>query len=311
MKLIITEPMDFSPEGLKILKKKFEVISLDNISKLSEYIHTANILFVRLGIVFSREILSNAPNLKVICTPTTGLDHIDLDFCKENNIKIISLKNEREFLNTIPSTAEHTWTLLMAINRKLNMACEHTKLKQWNRNIFKSFNLKGKTLGILGLGRVGKQVAHFGNSFGMTVKGYDTNQSIKIKLVQNVTSVEELFKISDFISIHIPLNDSNIKFVNQNLIDLMKQKACIINTSRGKVWDEEAIAQALIKKRIRGVATDVIYKELSSDYEKSPLFSVDQRQFNCIITPHIAGATFDSMQMTEDFIIKKLMTNVC
>lgn len=310
MKLTITEPTDFSKKAIKILSEKFEVIQLNEISQLKIHIRSTDILFIRLGLVFSNDLLQKAENLKYICTPTTGLDHIDLSYCTKNNIQVISLKNERQFLDSIPSTAEHAWTLLMSSNRKLYQACQSVSAKTWKRDLFKSFNLKGKILGILGLGRVGSQMTNFAKTFGMQIMGYDTNQEIQLEDVNTVTSAEELFKSSDFVSIHIPLNDNNFKFVNRNLINLMKPEACIINTSRGKVWDEEAVANALREQKIRGVATDVIYGELSDDFKNSPLLSIDQDKYNCIITPHIAGATYDSMQMTEEFIANKLVAHV-
>lgn len=310
MKLVITEPTNFSEKAIRLLSEKFNVIKLKQTSQIYTQIQSAETLFIRLGIFFSKDLLQKAQNLKYICTPTTGLDHIDLEFCKNNNIRVISLKNERDFLDTIPSTAEHTWTLLMASNRKLYMACESVNAKVWNRNLFKSYNVKGKTLGILGLGRVGSQMANFAKAFDMQIIGYDINQDIQINNVKNVTSAEDLFKLSDFVSIHIPLNENNYKFVNHNLINLMKPTACLINTSRGNVWDEMAVACALKEQKIRGVATDVIYGELSDDFENSPLLSIDSKKYNCIITPHIAGATYDSMQLTEEFIANKLILNV-
>jgi D-3-phosphoglycerate dehydrogenase len=311
MKLVITEPTDFSQKALKILSKQFEVHQLDNKKQLSEHINDVSTLFIRLGIQFNERLLKQAKSLKVICTPTTGLDHIDLGYCKKNNIKVFSLRGEYEFLGKIPSTAEHAWTLLMALNRNLINAHKHTQDKQWNRNLFKSYNLAGKNFGILGLGRVGKQVAQYANVFGMNVVAYDKNPAIsRNNQVKLLDTPEELFQISDFISIHIPLEDVNINFVNEKLINVMKSTACIVNTSRGKVWNEEAVVNALISQKIRGVATDVIYEEMSDHPFDSPIFNIDTKRYNCIITPHIAGATYDSMQMTELFIAKKLISHV-
>lgn len=310
MKLVITEPKDFSKDALKLLSENFEVVELQKIDELEKHIQNVDLLFIRLGIIFNQAILKKAETLKAICTTTTGLDHIDIKFCIKNNIKVISLKGEREFLDSIPSTAEHTWTLLTALNRRLYLAAESVNSKQWDRNQFKSYNLKNKTLGILGLGRVGKQMAKYAIAFGMNVIGYDKNPDINIDDVTTLNSAEELFTQSDFISIHIPLNEDNIEFVNEDLIKLIQTNACIINTSRGKVWDEKAIKTALIQGKIRGVATDVIYDELADDWQNSPILSINPKKYNCIVTPHIAGATFDSMHMTEVFIVKKLLNHV-
>ena len=307
MKLIITEPSHFSEKALALLNLHFEVIQLSRLKDLSIHIHEATILFIRLGIHFNASLLQKAKKMKVICTPTTGLDHIDTDFCNKQNIKIISLKGEVDFLGTIPSTAEHTFTLLNAVNRYLNLANHSINEKIWDRNQFKSYNLYGKTLGILGIGRVGKQVANYAHAFGMNVIAYDFIPEIKHPNVTVVKEVQDLFKKSDFLSIHIPLEYENIKFVSKDLIKLMKPTACIINTSRGKVWDEQAIVDALMSHKLRGVATDVVYNEVDEEVFASPIFSIDTHKYNCIITPHIAGATYDSMKMTEEFITAKLL----
>ncbi len=310
MKLVITEPKDFSSEAIELLKSKFEVITLKNIDLLHSIIDDVDILFIRLGVFLDQNILKKAKKLKFICSPTTGLDHIDIEYCQEANIQILSLKGEVEFLGSIPSTAEHTWTLLTAVNRKLNLAQNDVNLKNWNRDKFKTYNLKDKTLGILGLGRVGKQVAKYATAFGMKVLSYDTDEEQTFENVESVENPEELFSNSDFLSIHIPLNKNNLNFVDAKLIKQMKRNACIINTSRGKVWDENSVTQALLSRKIRGIATDVVYDEMSNSIFESPIFNIDTTKYNCIITPHIAGATFDSMAMTEIFIAQKLLKNV-
>ncbi|QTY28137.1 D-isomer specific 2-hydroxyacid dehydrogenase family protein [Flavobacterium sp. CS20] len=310
MKLVITEPKDFSLKALDLLKSKFEVIQLADINNLNNIIENVDVLFIRLGIILNDKILKKAKVLKFICSPTTGLDHIDIEYCKNKNIKVISLKNEIDFLGSIPSTAEHTWTLLTAINRKLHLAQIDVNSKHWDRNKFKTYNLRGKTLGILGIGRVGKQVAKFALAIGMKVISYDTDKRQTFENIECVNHPEDLFLKSDFVSIHIPLNKNNEKFVNNNLISLMKKEACIINTSRGKVWDENAIVNALLSDKIRGVATDVVQDEISHNIFASPIFKIDTSKYNCIITPHIAGATYDSMAMTEVFIANKLLKNV-
>lgn len=310
MKLVITEPSHFSKQAYERLSNNFDVKTLKTTQDLKDHIEEIEILFIRLGIVFNEELLKKAKSLKIICTPTTGLDHIDIGYCKKNNIKIISLKGEVDFLGTIPSTAEHTFTLLTAVNRYLSLATQHTQHQLWNREEFKSFNLFGKTMGILGLGRVGKQVAEYGKSFGMHIIAYDKNPTQQMPEVKKASNPEEVFKTSDFVSIHLPLDDFNIKFVNKTRIELMKPTACLINTSRGQIWDEQAVAEALLSQKIRGVATDVVFDEVSKNRLKSPIFKVDATKYNCIITPHIAGATFDSMTMTEVFIANRLIEHV-
>lgn len=193
----------------------------------------------------------------------------------------------------------------MALLRKIPFAFEHVKQGEWNRNSFKGNNLKGKKIGILGLGRVGKQVAHFAEAFGMEVGFFDT-VSIPSNYKQHNTAAD-LFQWADIISIHIPLTPENVGFVNKTLFQNSKP-LFIINTSRGAVWDENDMASLLKEGKLVGLATDVITDELESQNRKNnPLIALANQHYNVIVTPHIAGATFESMAMTEAFIAQKFL----
>jgi D-3-phosphoglycerate dehydrogenase len=256
-------------------------------------------------------ILNKFPQLKFIITPTTGLNHIDLDFAHKKNIEVLSLKGETEFLNSISSTAEHTWALIMATQRKLIPAVKHTTEYGWNRNLFKGYNLRGKTLGIVGLGRVGKQVATFAQAFGMQVMYYDPFETALTHLGTKVEDIKSLFSGADVISIHIPLEKETVQYIDASLIRLMKKSASIINTSRGEIWDELAIADALKNKKISAVATDVLGNEFDEKtIKQNPLMKLQSEEYPIIITPHIAGATYDSMHATELFMAKKFHNQI-
>jgi len=309
MKIVITESQDYNPKAIEIYQNLGTVKLLDKLTFNNLYeITDANVLVVRLGIGLTTEILKEVHNLKHIVTPTTGLNHIDLDYTNKAKIVIHSLKGETEFLNQIPSTAEHTWALILATQRKLIPAVNHTKNMFWNRDLFKGFNLRGKKLGIIGLGRVGKQVAKFANCFDMEVVFYDPFIKDFPLFANQSDNCENVFKVADIISIHLPLNTENVKFIDSKFINLMKPNATIINTSRGEVWDEEAIANALINKKISAVATDVLVDEFNIEsFKKNKLIHLQQNGYPIIITPHIAGATYDSMQETEFFIANKFI----
>ena len=306
MKLLITESEHFSSKALVHLQQHFEVL-VENIQSREELLLKSadcEILFVRLGFAMDEEVIQNAKNLKYILTATTGLDHIDVDYFESHGGQVISLKNEVDFLGTIPSTAEHTWTLILALLRKLPFAFEDVKQGNWDRNPFKGHNLKGKKLGILGLGRVGKQVARFAEAFEMEIGFYDT-----ASITSNHTkfrSAQDLFEWADIITIHIPLTSENVGFVNQSLFQNAKP-LFIINTSRGGVWNENHMAALLKEQKILGLATDVLADEFDSNISNNPLIVLAKQNYNIIITPHIAGATFESMAMTEAFITQKFL----
>lgn len=308
MKLLITESEDFSRLALSNLKEKFdvEVADIHNKVLLMEKLSDVEVLFVRLRFKIDREIIESAPQLKYILSATTGLDHIDVNHFEKRGGKIISLKGETDFLSSIPSTAEHTWALLLSLIKKIPSSFAHVKEGKWNRNLFKGNNLKGKKIGILGLGRVGKQVAQFAAIFEMEVRYFDIC-NIKT-LHQNFETPEELFNWADILTIHIPYNTENENFVNKELLSHAKSNSMLINTSRGGVWDEKAVAQLLQQGKIKGVAVDVLEKELEgSTLSSNPLVLLAKENYNIIITPHIAGATYESMALTEEYVADKFI----
>ncbi|MBF6639989.1 hypothetical protein IVB69_00715 [Flavobacterium sp. J49] len=304
MRILITESEDFSPNAIAELQKHFEVVQRDftSLEDLTENIAEVDVLFVRLRFKLTQEILEKAPQLKYILTATTGLDHIDTDYFESRGGKVISLKGEVEFLGSIPSTAEHTWALLMALLKKIPSAFEDVKEGNWYRDHFKGNNLRGKKIGILGLGRVGKQVAHFAEAFGLEIGYFDiVSQTNKYKSFSNP---EDLFAWAEIISIHIPYNIENENFVNEELLEHCQKNAVLINTSRGNVWDENRVAELLKQNKIFGIATDVLQDEFNKkQLIRNPLVELATEEYNIIITPHIAGATYESMAMTEEFIV--------
>jgi len=307
-KLLITEPNNFSPKALAILSEAFDVksIKLKDREELKLEISSVDAIFIRLGFVIDKEILDKATNLKFILTATTGLDHIDVDYFKSLGGEVISLKGEVDFLKSIPSTAEHTWALLLALLKKVPTSFDHVKNGGWNRNLFINTNLKEKKIGILGLGRVGAQVADFAKAFGMEIGFFDV-KNVESQFLR-FNGPEELFKWADIITIHIPFSVENEKFINKELLSFVKKGTLLINTSRGGIWDENEIARLIVNGNFSGIATDVLENELNGEtIELNPLVDLARQSYNVVITPHIAGATKESMEMTEEFVAKKLI----
>ncbi|MCL9805102.1 NAD(P)-binding domain-containing protein [Flavobacterium amniphilum] len=311
MKILITESKDFSQKALEMLTVNNEVVISDIKDKenLIESIKDVEVIFIRLRFNFDQAVLQHAKKLKYILSPTTGLDHIDIEYFNKCGGQVVSLKGETEFLNNIPSTAEHTWALLLTLFKKIPSSFEHVKKGYWNRDLFKGNNLRNKKIGILGLGRVGKQVAKFADVFGMEIQYFD------IKNVESeykkVNSPEELFLNSDVVTIHIPYDSENHNYVDEKLLSRCKKGIILINTSRGGIWDEDYVAKLIHQNRIGGLATDVLKDELNGEKRISnPLVKLASGNDNIIITPHIAGATFESMNLTEEFIVSKFINLV-
>jgi len=308
-KILNAESADYSRKAYQILCELGEVRE-ENYSQteLLENIKDYDILIVRLGLQVNRDILDKAPRLRYILSATTGTDHIDMEYANEKGIQVICLKGEAQFLQTIPSTAEHTWALLLALLRHIPAAFSHVQQGGWDRQLFRGHNLSGQKLGILGLGRVGKQVGNYALAFGCETGAYDPylEQWPNPGIIRFETATA-LLQWCTILCIHIPYDASNFGFLNRQLLTCLRKGALIINTSRGGIWDEETVTDLLNSGHLAGVATDVIDHEQNPELrEKSDLIKYAKAHQNLLITPHIAGATYESMEMTEEFIAKKL-----
>lgn len=188
--------------------------------------------------------------------------------------------------------------------RKSFSAFNDVKEGFWRRDLFKGNNLSGKKIGILGLGRVGAQIAQYAKAFNLEIAFYDIVDK-KDASFKKFNSAEELFSWADIITIHIPLNENTYHFVGKELMDKLSNDAVIVNTSRGAIIDEDFLAIKIENKEIKGYATDVLENELDINIVNNKIVQLSNTGFNVIITPHIAGATFESMYMTENFIFEK------
>lgn len=308
LEVLISESDGYSEKALSILSN-FGNVRLENYSQLEleQNISDFDVLVVRLNLIINRNILNKARRLKFILSPTTGIDHIDVKEAQKKGIQIICLKGEEQFLKQIPSTAEHTWALLLSLIRHIPASFDHVKRGGWNRQIYRGYNLSRKNLGILGFGRVGSQVANFAQSFGCNVGAFDPyKKHLEASSIIRFERVEDLLKWNDILCIHVPYNVENHHFLNFQLLSSIKRQAILINTSRGGVWDEEAVVKLLVSGQLSGVATDVLENELDPiKRQNNPLIKYSLNNENIIITPHLAGATYESMKMTEEFIAMK------
>ncbi len=264
-----------------------------------------DIIMVQLGLNIYKDVLDRAPNLKVIATSTTGLDHVDVAYAKEKGIAVISLRGEDAFLRTITGTAELAFGILIDLARRSPWAFDSVKSFAWDRDLFRGHNMSGMTLGIVGLGRLGSLMAKYGKAFNMNVIYVDPNVADpEYKKV----SLDEVLRESDAISIHVHLKEDTENMFNAETIARMKPTAYLINTSRGKIVNEEALLLALQNKKITGYGTDVLAGELDfngTTFSGYPLVEYAKMHENVVILPHIGGMTVESRIATDVFIAKK------
>ncbi len=308
IRILNAEPDNYSPEARQILASIGEIVEKHlSQSELLQWVADFDVLIVRLGLEVNSEVVKAGHRLRVILTATTGLDHINVEAAEARGIAVLSLKGEAEFLRSIPATAEHTWGLLLALVRYIPWAFESVRKGEWNRDAFRGHELASKRLGIIGLGRIGEQVARYGNTFGMQVFGYDPYRTCWPDTVNRCISLHDLLRYSDVLSLHVPLNKETQSMIGKIELSLLPRGAILINTSRGAVLNEKALVEALEKGHLGGAAVDVI--EAEHDVirrQRSPLLEYAKQHCNLIITPHLGGVTVESMTKAEVFMAKKL-----
>ncbi len=301
MIVLNAEPYLYSKEAIAIWEENGFLYSESNWASidLRESLENVDILIVRLNRKIDLEVIKKFPRLKLIISATTGLDHLDLQALQDANIEVFSLRGHADFLNSIPSTAEHTWALIGTLVRNIPAANESTKREEWDRDKFRGYQLKDRAIGIIGLGRVGEKVAKYASAFDMHVGYFDPY--VDNKVFQRFSSIEELLKVSDIISIHVHLTNETYHLLNSTNLDHVKAGCFVINTSRGKIWDENALLDVFKSGKIKGIATDVLADELEG-IKESAILKMQKKSQNIIITPHLGGATFDAMWSCEKFL---------
>ncbi len=308
MRLLNIEPGGYSPEARTIIESLGESINREiDRAELLALLPEIDVLIVRLRHQIDREILEAGTRLRAIVSATTGLDHVDTAFAARRGIAVISLQGEREFLRTVPATAEHTWALLLALVRRIPWAAAAVNAGVWNRDAFKGRELRGRRLGLVGLGRVGQDVARYGAAFGMTVAAFDPHLAEWPDGVRRATGMDELFRMSDIVSLHVPLTAATEGLVGAGELAWLPPDALLVNTSRGELVDEDALVHALVGRTLAGAALDVVRHERDATQRRaSALMDYLATHDNLLITPHIAGATHESMPRAELFVARKL-----
>jgi D-3-phosphoglycerate dehydrogenase len=284
IKILVSDSL--SDEGLKLLKenKEFQVDVQAGMKpeELKEVIKDYDALVVRSATKVTKDIIGAAKKLKVIGRAGVGLDNVDLEAATESGIVVMNAPAG----NTI-STCEHTMSMLLALARSIPQANNSTKKGEWKRSKFMGVELYKKTLGVIGLGRIGREVARRAQSFGMKTKGYDPflAREVAEELGIEVVELNELLKSSDFISVHVPLTDDTTHMLSDKQFELMKKGCRVLNCARGGIIDEQALIKAVKEGKIAGAALDVFESEPPDP--NSELFKLD----NVIVSCHLGAST--------------------
>lgn len=273
-------------------------------AELLRLISDYDVYFCSLKVKVTREVIDRAAKLKVIVTPSTGLDHIDIGYAAGKGIEVISLKNDRSFLDQLTATAELSWGLLLAVIRKIPWGFGDAVNGVWARDRYRGMQLSGKTLGVLGYGRLGSMVADYGRAFRMRTIACDL-QPIHAAGVEQVDFPTLLCR-SDVLSIHIHLTPENTRILDRAAFQQMKDGIVIINISRGAIIDEDAFLEALQSGKVAAAGLDVVNGEWSDQLQSHPLIRYAREHQNLLITPHVGGITIESNRAAYVHSIQKL-----
>ena len=300
MKILITEFIN--KNSLDDLNNNFEIKFDEKLwekeEQLLEIIKDYDGLIVRNKTQVNKKILSNAKNLKFIGRLGVGLDNIDTEFCKSKNIHVQPATG----MNA-DSVAEYVISSSMSLLKKIPMFHHGTVKGEWPRTSIKSAEINGKCIGIVGFGTIGRKVADYSLKNGLNVLAYDPY----IKKLEDdeknykLSSLENVFKDADIISLHLPLTEETKNLINKSSFSKMQKQPIIINTSRGSVVNENDLIDAYDQNLISGFALDVFENEPI----KKDLYERITSEMNCILTPHISGVTTESNIRVSNFIVKK------
>jgi D-3-phosphoglycerate dehydrogenase len=285
MKILISDAFDPSLPGR--LAKFGEVF--DDKSRLAD----ANVVLVRSKTKCTREYIDSAPNLKLIIRGGVGLDNVDLAYAKE---KGITVRNTPQASSV--AVAELAMALMLALPNHIVKGCTSMREGQWLKKELKRTELYKKTLGLIGLGRIGYEVAVRAKAFGMDVIAYDVIRADQ-DAAAYVDTLEELLSRADYISLHTPLTDETKGMINADTISKMKDGVFIVNTGRGKCVIEEDLAAALKSGKVAAYGNDVWY---SDPPESSPLVGLP----NVVALPHIGASTKENLLRIGDVIVETI-----
>lgn len=286
------------PDGVSKLKEKCEVKEVtgltekDIVKEISEY----DAVVVRSKPSITKPVIDAAPHLKAIGRAGVGLDNVDVDYAKSKGIAVVNTPEA-----STESVAEHVFALLLSKARDISKADAALKQGKWIKKELMGTEIQGKTLGIIGFGRIGSRLGEIAQGFKMTVLAYDVIDISERaqKVGAKVVSKEELLEKSDFITLHVPLLPSTRHLISEKEIGKMKKGAVLINTARGGIVDEDALYTALTEKKIQA-CLDV--------FEKEPPENLDLlSKEGTVFTPHIAGSTEEAQRKAGTDVARKIL----
>jgi D-3-phosphoglycerate dehydrogenase / 2-oxoglutarate reductase len=297
-KVLLLDGID--PAGVEVIQrsKSIDAIVRDKITRedLMKLVEDADGIIVRSSTAIDRELMQKAKRLKVVGRAGVGVDNVDLDAATECGILVMNSPG-----GSTTTTAEHTIAMLFALARNIPQAYKTLKAGQWEKTKFKGVELAGKTLGVIGLGRIGSEVARKCQAMGMNVIAFDPyiNPDAHLSSGLNLVELESIFEHADFITVHVPLTDTTRDLVNKDTIARMKDGVRLVNCARGGIINESDLYEGLKSGKVGGAAFDVFEVEPNT---KSPLLELD----HFIATPHLGASTVEAQRKVSEDICRQV-----
>ncbi|MCS7251923.1 MAG: phosphoglycerate dehydrogenase [Anaerolineae bacterium] len=299
----LTDALD--EEGLALLRGDPEVEVIEArrppLEMLQEMVRTCDALIVRSGIRLDARVLEHAERLRVIARAGIGVDNIDLEAATHRGILVMNNPGA----STI-AVAEHTFALLLAVLRKIPQAWLSLREGRWERERFMGFQLAGKTMGLIGLGRIGTEVARRARAFEMHVIAFDPyipeERAVALQ-IELVPDLDELFARADVISLHVPLTRETHHLIGRSAFEKMKPGVVLVNTARGAIVDEGALLEALDSGRVAGAALDTF----SEEPPRSPILQALIAHERVVAVPHLGGSTREAQRLISRQIVQQVL----
>ena len=305
-KIAVITPVSHLVGVKELLNTKGEVYYLENnppkkmVRELlnMEYIDTIVCNPNQQSFKIDKKLLKNT-QVNLINSCSTGLNHIDLEYCKKNDIEIQCHKKDYELINQLPSTSELSFGLMISLLRNIPKCKDHVSNYRWDYTKFMGRQIKDLNIGIVGYGRLGKMMSNYCKAFDAKIYIYDPYKP------EGKYSLEYLFEHCDVISLHVHVTDETKYIINEKLFGFVKKDLYIINTSRGEIVNEKDIIKVLKEGKLTGYGTDVVENEFD-DLTKSPIIKAMNEGKNIIVTPHIGGMTIEGQTKAYKWSINKI-----
>lgn len=303
-RILVADKVDEN-ELKRLEREGFEVDRRFDIQyeELKNVIKEYDAIIVRSRTKVTKEIIDAAPKLKLIARPGVGLDNIDVEYAKKKGIEVVNSPEA-----PTRSVAELVIALIFSLYRKIPIADRKMKNGIWAKKELVGHELKGKTIGIIGCGRIGREVGRLAHALGLNVIGYDIyeipEKVIKELDMKVVSNLKDLLKESDIVTLHVPLTNNTKGMIGKEELQLMKRTAIIINTSRGGIVKESDLLEALKNGTIAGAGLDVYSEEPPKSDLLKELISLD----NVVATPHIGATTEEAIKANTRIVVDKIIS---